>query len=229
MKKLSAILLLTLWSQAVLSGEYRSSFGYSFQLSKDWLVLTPKEVSKQYESETIKALNLEFADRNNAQSILERVKTGKVEFYFDRKYSTKDFKNNISVQIMPGSHTPTAQEVKEQCSAMPNELRSLYGSGVKVGNCGLATSHGVAYVTYEYFVSQQGVTIVQQEIPYVSNSTAIVAGGSNAAGLANLKSAQLSVVESITKFVSASLTPRSTGRGTSPNKVDTSPGPTHQK
>jgi len=202
MKGIFFVLLSAFVSVNVNAQEFRSSFGFPFELSKDWLVVTPKDASAQFEAETLKSLHMEAGDQDNAEAILERVKAGNVEFYFDKKYSKKNFTNNISAQLLPGVQIQTIDNVKATCTSLPKELQLLHGDVVLIKKCALSKSNGIQYIAYEYSLSRMDVAIVQREIPYLSNTTLILVGGSNSDGLRALMSAEDNIAASITKFVS---------------------------
>jgi len=203
MKKLLLLLVIGIASAQAGAAEYRSSFGFPFELSSDWLVLTPGEVTKLYRDETLDSLDID-ADPATVRGILERVKQGEIEFYFDRKHSTKDFKNNISVQLMQGTRSYTAAAAREVCRLLPEELPRVFGSPVEVSSCGPGEMHGIRFLTYAYFVPAQKVHVVQYEIPYLSDTTLVLVGGAHPAALDDLKSAQASIADRIAKFASES-------------------------
>jgi hypothetical protein len=203
MKKLLLLLVIGIASAHAGAAEYRSSFGFPFELSSDWLVLTPTEVTKLYRDETLDSLDID-ADPATAQGILERVKRGEIEFYFDRKHSTRDFKNNISVQLMQGGQPYTTEAARQVCRLLPEELPRVFGSAVEIASCGTDELHGVRVMTYEYFVPAQQVHVVQYEIPYLSDTTLVLVGGAHPAALDYLRSAQASIADRIAKFASES-------------------------
>lgn len=203
MKKLLLLLAIGIASAQAGAAEYRSSFGFPFELSSDWLVLTPEEVTKLYRDETLDSLDID-ADPATAQGILERVKQGEIEFYFDRKRSTKDFKNNISVQLMQGAQQYTAEAVRQVCRLLPKELPRVFGSEVEISSCGTGEMHGIRFLTYEYFVPAQQVHVVQYEMPYLSDTTLVLVGGAHPAALDHLRSAQAAIADRIAKFASES-------------------------
>lgn len=205
MKKILFLLVACIASAQAGAAEYRSSFGFPFELSNDWLVLTPGEVTKLYRDETLDSLDID-SDQATALAILERVKKGEVEFYFDRKHSTKDFKNNISVQLMQGAQQYTAASVKDVCRLLPKELPKVFGSEVKVSSCGSGEMHGIRFMAFEYFLPVQKVHVVQYEMPYVADTTLVLVGGAHPAALAHLKSAQASIADHILKFAGDSVT-----------------------
>ncbi|HAS53206.1 MAG TPA: hypothetical protein DCS42_03255 [Nitrospiraceae bacterium] len=218
MRKYVLTLLLLVMPAPGPAAEYQSTFGFPFELSKDWLVLTSKEAAGKFGTETLKSLGLEYGDQENMKAVLERVKTGKVEFYFDRKYSTKDFNKNISVQLMEGGQQPTAKAAQDACASLPDEAARLFGGPVKMKSCGIAELQGITYVAYEYEVPTLATSVIQTEIPFTAGMSIIVVGGSNKAGLEHVRKAHEQITRSIIKYTSAAQARRAKAAGRVPGK-----------
>ncbi|HEY0663733.1 MAG TPA: hypothetical protein VGD18_03910 [Thiobacillaceae bacterium] len=195
--------------------EYRSSFGFTFELSSDWLVLTRDEVAEMYRDETQASLGMIDVDQATARAVLERVKRGEVEFYFDRKYSKPDLRNNISVQLTQGGGRYTTSEMDEICRLIPEELPRVFGGEVEIVSCGLQELHGIGFLAYEYFLPAKKVHVVQFEIPYVSDTRVLLIGGAHTAALAYLKSAQAAIAKRIARFASENSGPDAAPAGRS--------------
>lgn len=214
------VTLLLLMPATGLAAEYQSTFGFPFELSKDWLVLTSKEAAGKFEAESLKSLGLEFGDQENMKSVLEKVKSGKVEFYFDRKHSTKDFNNNISVQLADGGEQPTAQDANEACASLPGEAAGLFGSPVKMKRCGIAEHEGIKYIAYEYEVPKLAMSVIQSELPFLAGTSIIVASGSNTAGLEHVRKAHEQITRSIISYASAAKARQKKASGRVPGKEE---------
>ncbi|MCP5268041.1 MAG: hypothetical protein H6943_03265 [Zoogloeaceae bacterium] len=188
MRLVSFVICVVIASSAT-AAEYQSHFGYSIQMSDDWLVLTPNEVAKFSADTTPQSIGLSGVPQAELQATLEQVKSGQVEFYFDRKYSTRNWNNNISAQMKP-ARGESIKELAKQCPGLTSQIRAVYGPSTKVTKCGEKTTSGVAYLAYEYEIPSERITIIQHEIPYGLRGTLILVGGSNPQGLKQLKSAQ---------------------------------------
>jgi hypothetical protein len=185
------------------AAESRSKLGFTFELSSDWLVLTAAQVQKTYERESLEGLGLVLGDRAAAEGILQRVKAGEVEYVFDRKHMAADFKNNISLQLLP-PRAETPQEIaRNSCPSLAGELRKLYGSEVVMAACGVRTLADVPFVVIEYRIAAQAANVIQFEMPFGRKGTLILVGGGNDAGLARIRDAQTSMARSAAQFVSA--------------------------
>lgn len=210
MKRLLFLLVAGIASPHAVATEYTSSFGFPFELSKDWLVLTPAEVTEIYRNETLDSLSIN-ADPATAQAILERVKQGEVEFYFDRKRSTKAFKNNISVQLTQGTQEYTDSAVWDICKSLHEDLPEVFGSGVRISSCGSGEMHGIRFLVFEYVLPPQKAHVVQYEIPFVSGTTLLLVAGAHPSALDHVRAAQTSLVDRITRYARESLTSATAG------------------
>lgn len=197
LKKFAFIIFGLCLSFMVGAEEYRSAFGYSINLPSSWIVLSPQTVKKAYKSENLSSLGLESVDRETALEILEKVKSGQVEFYFDKAFSTPAFKNNISVQIADGEIIHNTKELKVTCDAVPEELSRIFKTKIALKQCALKSFGSTKYSVVEYSGSLPGLTTIQNEFALDKNKKLVVVGGSNDAGLAHLRVAQSALVKSI--------------------------------
>jgi hypothetical protein len=191
------------WAQAA-SQPHKSHFGFTVQLSDEWLVVSPGDAAEASAEDTLASLGLDAqGDQANFKAILERVKSGKVEFYFDRRTVAADFQNNISAQLMPGSNPVTEDGVATLCQDIPSQMPAVFGAPVEVQACGIRQANGVDYVSYEFSVPTLSIHAVQAEIPFTGDSTLVVVGGSHEAGepLDRLKAVQNAIVEGATRLV----------------------------
>jgi len=203
MRKLLLACLLSVTSLGVSAAQHRSAFGFPFSLSDDWVVLNRQSVSKNFQNQSLKDFDLTMLDSDQADATLKRIKHGDVEYYFARKFSTKEFQNNISAQLVPGGDVITPQAVKEACTALPKQLRETYGSGTQFKSCAARSLNGMQYLSFEYYIPSMHTNILQREIPYLSNTKLLLVAASNAAGLAYVKAALDNVVSGATKYASA--------------------------
>lgn len=195
----NAILALLVMPVCAFAVDYKSGFGFDFQVSADWLVLTRPEIQKVFQNESQSSLELPTVDRATFEGYLQKVKTGQVEFAFDRRYSTKDWNNNISMQRAPVRAGTPEQIAQATCPRLAAGLRGTWGTDVKVTSCGVRKIGEVPFVAYEYRIPAQDVSIVQFEIPFGFQGTLVLVGGSNDAGLANLRATQTMIAGSAIK------------------------------
>lgn len=183
------------------AANYRSSFGFPFSLSGDWKVYTPQTLSKLYKDAKVNDKSLTGEAAKNFQAILDKVKHGQVEFYFEQKYSSADFNNNISTQLSPGGVYPTSADADNACASLAKGAEAIQGQPVKVKSCGLKQSDGIPYMAYEYTVPGRKMTVIQREIPYLVNANLLVVGGSNDAGADTVRKNADSIVAGVTRYL----------------------------
>lgn len=199
------LVVFLVWPIQTMAAQYRSAFGFPFTLSGNWEVLTPKAVAARYKGKSLKSLGLHFGDNMPANAILQHIKHGDVEYYFDKTYSSQSVTNNISVQLIPAGATPTESAVRAECKTLPRRLRAVYGQGTRVESCRFFKNNGVAYFGYEYQPANsqaKGVTIIQRQIPYLSNTEVQLVGASNEAGLSHMRKAVQEIALSVTRYAS---------------------------
>jgi hypothetical protein len=203
MNRVLLVLLLALLPASVMAADYRSSFGFSFSLSDDWLVLTPGEVSSKFEAPTSKSLRMEGVDQKTLEATIAKIKDGKVEYYFYRKHAENGGANDISAQLAPGDGIPTPDAAKEACAGLKDDLAKLYGEPVQMKSCVLMNANGIPYMGFEYLLQRSDITIIQREIPYLRGTKLVLAGATNSAALDAVRLAEDGIAASATKYAAA--------------------------
>lgn len=184
----------------VSAATYKSGYGFQFELPDNWVVVTPERLA-QFKD---KGIGIEAMQPAAQQEALERVASGRIEYYFDRSHASKDFTSNISVHGNVGAIPRTSQDAKAACERMPAQLKALYGDKVKVEDCGLAKANGVPYMHYEYSGAAPGVTTVQDEFQLTPNLALVVVGASQDAGLTNLRKGLGNVIAGVSGHIKQS-------------------------
>lgn len=194
------LLMFVLLPMTASAATYKSGYGFEFELPDDWVVLTPERLP-QFKD---KGLGIEAMNQEAERAAFERVSTGRIEYYFDRAHSKKEFVSNISVQGNVRAVARTSTDAKEACQRMPKQLKALYGDKVKVEQCGLKEANGVPYMDYEYSGAAPGVMTIQNEFQLTPNLALIVVGASQDAGLASLREGLNNVVQGIGSHIKKS-------------------------
>lgn len=194
------LLSVVLLPLSVNAANYKSGYGFEFQLPDNWLVVTPENLS-QFKG---KSLDVKGMNPEAEQAALQRVQSGRIEYYFDRKHSDKDFTSNISVQGNVRAVARNEDDAQAACARMPSQLKALYGDAVKVEACGLKKVSGIPYMDYEYSGAAPGVTTVQNEFQLTPNLAIIVVGASQNSGLAALRRAMENVTQGIGRYIKKS-------------------------
>ncbi len=191
------VLTVAMLPLAASAASYKSGYGFKFELPDYWVVVTPDRLA-QFKD---KGLGIKAMNDEAEQQALKRVATGKIEYYFDPKHSTKAFADNISVQGNVRAIAQTADDAKAACDRMPAQLKALYGDKVKVERCGLQKVNGVVYMDYEYSGAAAGVNTVQNEFQLTPNLALILVGASGGTGLAAMRDGMQNVREGISQYI----------------------------
>ncbi len=185
------------------SQTYKSNFGYQIMLSDDWLIVTPETIAAANKAETLKSLG--FSESGNSQNlnlILESIKSGKVEFYYERSSLNRELKNNISAQLVLHRDEVTLEGVKVACKEISEQLPAVHDTEIEMGTCGMENENGISFLAYEYSIPAQSAHVIQYELPYVDNSKLVVVGGVFDPGSIDLvRTAQRQVIKGATDFV----------------------------
>ena len=159
---------------------FASSFGFSVDLDTGWVLLTPDRVTDSAAALTAATLGVPDMSQPELNEIVERIKTGQVEFYFDSVLSVPDLTNNVSVQLRDGTqdYGPASEsEISALCASMPKELEALWGTPVDVRGCKVVSSNGKAGLAYTYVIAANNMFVMQYELPFGASQTALVVGG----------------------------------------------------
>jgi hypothetical protein len=184
MKKPYLTLLLLAFSVGAHAREYKSFFEFKVDLTDDWLVLPPGEAANIEGVDSMESIGLPAtADKENFSRILKRLRNGEIEYYLDKKYSTGDSNNNVSVQIVPDGMAPSLDEIEEGCKSLVGDLEKVFSSKVDIASCGPKTLGGITFIAYEYRVVALPTHAIQYEIPLHGLFRVVIVGGSNLAGL----------------------------------------------
>ncbi len=198
----SLCLALTVQAQTVV----QSRFGFSVELPKDWFMLDSASLAKASQDvNDPRVLNTtNSAAVRELNSMLERVKSGDTEAFYDNLYLNKEYKNHITVQKNAPFQITSVQQVKSECDALPNELKRLFGQGIRVLSCQLGATNGRPVFHYAYRLPQ-GITIIQENTPVNSEYSVVFVGGSgnDQEGLRRLRATQQLLLNGLTQALSA--------------------------
>lgn len=177
-----------------------SQFGFSAKIPDGWFVISPQTIAKANKNETVQSLGVSGSvDPAVLDDMLDRVKGGNIEFYYDNKYVHNNFKNHVSAQLGPPLQFTSMQEVSEQCKALPAELNQLFGEPVSLISCQLVNAGGWPVFHHAYTVESQNLTVINETVHVNQDYSVIFVGGSgnDIAGLHRVRAAQQSLVEAI--------------------------------
>ena len=185
-----------------------SQFGFSATIPDGWFVISPQTVAKANENETTESLGISnTADPAVLEEILNHVKGGNIEFYYDSRYLSKDFKNHVSAQLGPPLQFISLEEVNDECQSLPSQLKQLFGEAVQLHSCQLVKANGWPVFHHAYTVASQNLTVINETVHVNQDYSVIFVGGSanDSDGLRRVRAAQQSLIDAITKQLKGSV------------------------
>jgi hypothetical protein len=163
----------------------QSRFGFKVLLADGWVQVSIAETKRLGAGVDGATLGVPNADKDTLSQIIEQIKTGNVEFYLDKLNSTKEFTNNVSVQLREQNEDyahATRTEIETLCRGLKSDLVGTWGTAVEVKGCVSISSNGTPGVAYRYYVPAQNKFIVQYEVPFDATRTAIIVDGGTGNG-----------------------------------------------
>ena len=163
----------------------QSRFGFKVVLAAGWIQVSVAETKRLGAGVDGATLGVPNADKDTLSQIIEQIKTGNVEFYLDTLNSTKEFTNNVSVQLREKSEDyvhATRTEIERLCRGLKSGLAGALGTAVQVKECVSTSSNGTPGLAYRYYIPALNKFIVQYEVPFDATRTAIIVGGGTGEG-----------------------------------------------
>lgn len=185
-----------------------SQFGFSATMPDGWFVVSPQTIAKANKTETAESLGItSSADPAILDGILNHVKGGNIEFFYDNKYLNEEFKNHVSVQLGPPLHFNSLSEVSDECEALPGQLNQVFGEPVNLHSCQLVKANGWPVFHHAYTVASQSLTVINETVHVNQHYSVIFVGGSanDTDGLHRVRAAQRSLIDAITKRLKGSV------------------------
>ena len=181
--------LKTIFTSAVLGlvssmaiAETTSHFKFPIELPDNWVVISPEHLASANAGETMESLGISNqVDSQTFEAILKKVKSGSVEFYFDKNYLGTSYQNNVSVQVDAPLKFSSVDELKQiattECGKLDVSLESVFGEAPIIHACGLSSSNGMVIFSHTYTIKSQNVVIANTSIPMGDRfSFSVVAG-----------------------------------------------------
>lgn len=202
-KLITTAIILFCCSPIVFSAPYKSVFGFEYPLPKGWDVLAPDPGQGVYNNEILQTLGSENIYQNDGYGeLLQQIKSGEVEYVFEKQASNVHFKNNIRMQIVNNNVRPS-NEVKIRCAAIEKQLKKFIVERIEFKGCEQKQSNNLSYIEFSYYRPVIAVTTLQAEIPVTKQSKMVLSGSSNRKGLAQLRKTQAGLVKVIAKHYQA--------------------------
>jgi len=144
--------------------EYQSSFSFTVDIPEHWLVLTSQELKENPDLFDFDKKEFGNVDKNLLKDVVNKVKSGQAEVYFNQKTSDSSFSENINVikQIgkIPGNNT----QLREVCNLLPKQLSSYFGRKIKLYQCKLVDINNLKSLFLEFDGVIEGTRSIQYQI-----------------------------------------------------------------
>jgi len=158
------VLVISILITPVYGKEYQSSFGFTVDIPEHWLVLTRQELKDNPDLFDLDNKQFGNVDKNLLKKVVEEIKLGRVEFYFNLETSDIGFSDNINVGKGVGRVPENNNQLRKVCDMLPEQLSSYFGRRVRVYQCRLKDVNGLGSVFLEFDGMLEGTTSIQYQI-----------------------------------------------------------------
>lgn len=204
MKVLTKLIFLQLFFvlTPIHAAQYKSVFGFEFQLPKGWEALKPDPLSGVYNNEVLQTLGPENIFQNKGYGhLLRQIKAGKIEYIFESQKTVSHFKNNIRIQIVNQEADEKGLSIDKLCEGHQKRLSAkTLSERVVVKKCTSVKVKQLEYLKLVYFRPVLGVTIMLSDIPIGKHSKMRLWGSSNRQGIKLLDKTQADLAKTVIKY-----------------------------
>lgn len=206
-KSTSIIALFCFFSSVALAST-TSHFKFTVDLPEDWILISPEILAVANNSETLESLGIpEQYDKQISEHILNKIKSGKIEFYFDKNYLGSDYQNNVSIQLDSPILFSSLDELKAfaatECEGLPDALKEQFGEVPVMHACGLNSVNGMVVFSQSYTIQSENVVIAVTHIPMGDRFSFAIAAGAilDGKGEASVGDMHRLLIDSLTSYV----------------------------
>jgi len=206
--RICVILISIIYGNAYAAVNLTSYMGFSVELSDDWFVIKPKEVSEANYIDKFSSLGIhEIAGENILERILKRSKNHMWEYYYDKNNLGN---NQIVVKFSRGKKFTTVEgyrlSLEESCNSYFNDFSKAEGE-LYMPSCYLQFSNGLPFSHFETRQKVINLTSVENLIPIGEDIIFMVVGEyrtNDIEGGYKVLGAQRLLVDAITKYLTSS-------------------------
>lgn len=206
-KSTSIIALFCFFSSAALATT-TSHFKFTVDLPEDWILISPEILAVANSSETLESIGVpKQYDKQISEDILNKIKSGKIEFYFDKNYLGSDYQNNVSVQLDSPILFSSLDELKEfaatECEGLPEALKKQFSEVPVMHACGLNSVNGMVVFSQSYTIQSENVVIAVTHIPMGDRFSFAIAAGAilDGKGEASVGNIHRLLIDSLTSYI----------------------------
>ncbi len=173
MRHLVLTLVLLALSAPALAERYLSTFGFSVEIPSHWSVMTRNELKDNPDMLNFDNEIFANTDRELVRQMIEMVRSGRIEVYFNQRTSTERFADNINVYRQPGRIPANNAELSQACRALPVQLSRAFGRSLNLHACELRKVAGLRSLYLDFDGVVEGTRSVQYQVDK-GNGEAIV-------------------------------------------------------
>lgn len=128
---------------------YKSSFGFSSSLSKNWLVLTKDQIQNNPDIFNFKNKAFQNFNRSLLTQVKRNILSGRTEIMYSKNRDA-GFGDNINIMLTMGNLV-TASNEEQLCTQMPQAFKKMFKRYIQFYECGLKTIGNlkVLYLNFE--------------------------------------------------------------------------------
>ena len=165
--KLALLLLTCLLPLSAAGQPYASDFGFSTEISDNWLIVSRQRLAQNPDLLNFDALKRNGIDPAMADLLRNKVAAGDFELLYYR-HSDRDFKDNINVFISSPRRSDLDRVAGPLCANLPSEIRKAHGriEHAETYGCELKRLYGVDTISYAF----DGAVIGSRSYGFLFNS-----------------------------------------------------------
>jgi hypothetical protein len=181
MKKIIfSLLILIMWALPLSAEMYNSPFGFSIDIPSHWLIMSSKEIKDNPDLFDFENEQFNNFDKDLLSLVKNKVASGQIEVYYNKKTSNVRFSDNINVMKSIERLPQTASELNQYCAKFPEELSEYFGKPTKVYECDFKKVAGINSIYLDFDGAIDGTRSIQVQIPKSPNvNIVITATGKN--------------------------------------------------
>jgi len=183
---------------------HKSGFGFTVKLDDNWVAMGKQQTTKANKETSLKSLKSLNINDKKAGEILKLISSGGVEFLFDKKSATSDFKNNIRIQKTRGATARTKEQGASACKTLGAELKKVFKKDIKVTQCSMKSINRVLFMSYEYTGAIDNIITMHNEFQFTPNLTLVTVGRSQTSAAEPTRKTQNKISTAIAAYIKAS-------------------------
>jgi hypothetical protein len=139
---------------------YESSFGFSVEIPSHWLVVTSQEIKDNPDLFDLQKVDSGYMDKDFLREIIQMVRSGKIEYWFNTLTSDSQFNDNVSVGKLLGA-IPKNENDLPSLSELASEGSKFYGRRINCYTCELREVNGINTMYIDCDGAMKGTRSIQ--------------------------------------------------------------------